>query len=280
MAVPLISATSKKVKPLMINSVLRVLLFALVLVLLLVLILLVQAYSTVVTPVQAPPTATPTPMPLEPIDPADATVGRWQWTNFTTEAEVYPPVQLWVDVSIDGVNGVLSIYPDYDEIPEASRTLIQQNGCNFEIESLNADGVDGFFYSPTQARIQVNVNECNVKFYGPVTLREPLIGEFDIAYDAEMTELILHPRELTPIERGKQVFAQYCSGCHGSYAEGLPDIPALDTDQVRGYTDEQLDTIVRNGVAGTTMPAWGNVLSPENFAGVIELIRNIEILNE
>ena len=232
-------------------------------------------------PVTFPPTPTPAPTPLTPIDPATATVGRWQWTSFSSDSETYPPAQLWIDVDDAGnVNGVLSIYPNYPEIPQAALTLIQQNGCNLAIESLNDSAVAGFFFGETQARIHVNVTECSVKFYGPVTLLEPLSGEFDVAYDAELTDLILHPRELMPIERGQRVFAQYCSACHGSYAEGMPGIPALNTDQVRAYTDEQLDTIVRNGVLNTVMPAWGVVLSPEDFAGVIELVRNIEILGE
>ncbi|MCA9903820.1 MAG: c-type cytochrome, partial [Anaerolineae bacterium] len=118
------------------------------------------------------------------------------------------------------------------------------------------------------------------KFYGPVTLGEPLQGEFDVAYDAELTEMIRNPAELTPIERGRRVFATYCSACHGSYAEGLPGIPSLNTDQVRSYTDEQLLTIISNGVINTAMPAWGIVLSPEDLQGAFELVRNIEILSQ
>jgi cytochrome c553 len=192
------------------------------------------------------------------------------------------PVQLWIDVDeLGNVKGVLSIYPNYPEIPQAALSLIQQNGCNVPIESLSTPSITGFFYSETQARIHVNVAECNVKFYGPVVLPNPLRGEFNVAYDAELTDLIRRPRELTPIERGLRVFVQYCSACHGSHAEGMPGIPSLHTDQVRNYTDEQLDSIIRNGVVNTVMPAWGNVLSPEDFAGVIELIRNIdEVLGE
>jgi cytochrome c553 len=242
----------------------------------------IAACGTIATPAWQMPTATPsllppTRTPPTPIDPTTATVGRWQWTSFISATETYPPAQLWIDVDdLGGVNGVLSIYPNYPEIPPAALTLIQQNGCNFTVGSLSDPSVSGFFYTETQARIRVNVTECTVKFYGPVTLLAPLVGEFDIAYDAELTDLILHPRELTPIERGLRIFVQYCSACHGSYAEGMPGIPSLHTDQVRNYTDEQLDNIVRNGVVNTVMPAWGKVLSPEDFAGVIELVRNID----
>lgn len=227
------------------------------------------------------PTTTPAPISVLPtlstrIDPSRAAAGRWNWVSYTSDTQEYPPAQLWLDVDDSGgVNGVLSIYPSHAEIPPAAQTLIQQNGCNFTVNSLSNDAVTGFFHNEIQAHVRVHVTECTVKFYGPVTLNEPLVGEFNIAFDAEMTDLILHPRELSPIERGQRIFAQYCSACHGSYGEGMPAVPSLHTDQVRGYTDEQLDIIVRNGVIDTMMPAWGIVLSPEDYAGVIELVRHI-----
>ncbi|MBK8022130.1 MAG: cytochrome c [Chloroflexi bacterium] len=124
------------------------------------------------------------------------------------------------------------------------------------------------------------MTECNVKFYGPVTLTQPLQGEFLLAYDEAITQALIAEatRPLTPIERGRNIFTMYCSGCHGSYGEGMPAVPSLMTDQVRGYSDEQLRTIVANGVVGTTMPAWGAVFKPEDLDGVLELVRQIELL--
>lgn len=255
-------------------------------ILMLGLVLLLAACGTIATPEWERPTAAtspfpPTPTAAPPIDPATAEVGRWQWTQFFASTETYPPVQLWVDVDDAGaVNGVLSIYPNYPDIPPAALTLIQQNGCNLAIESLRDAMIDGYFYTPREARVHVNVTECSVKYYGTVTLSEPLNGAFVIAYDDTLTQAILHPVEieLTPIERGQRVFAQYCSACHGADAEGAPGIPALNTDQVRGYSDEQVLTIISSGVINTVMPAWGNVLSDEDLDGVFQLVRNIEIL--
>jgi len=231
------------------------------------------------TPIGIQPTfIRPTPTDRPAVDPSVAQVGRWQWTSFSASAESYPPVQVYMDVADGGVvSGRLSIYPNSPEIPQSALTLIQQNGCNLDFESLDdADGVSGVFYSPTEARLRVNVGACTVKFYGGITLEAPVAGEFAVSYDEELTQMILHPRELTPIERGQRIFSQYCSACHGSYGEGMPGTPSLHEEQVRNFTDAELDEVIRNGRINTVMPAWGNVLSPEDFAGVIELVRNID----
>jgi cytochrome c553 len=218
----------------------------------------------------------------EPIDPALAQTGRWLWTDFRTSAATYPPVQIWMDVSEGGaVDGLFSIYPNYPEIPAAALTLIQQNGCNVSFKTLESETITGMFVGETEARFKVAVKECNVKFYGGVTLIEPLEGNFVVEYNDVLTQALLNPEPPTPVERGRRVFTMYCSACHGSYGEGMPGIPSLHTDQVRNYTDSQILTIVRNGVINTVMPAWGNVLPEEDIAGVLELVRHIdEVLGE
>lgn len=222
----------------------------------------------------------------EPIDPALAQTGRWLWTDFRTPVGAYPPVQIWMDVSEGGVvNGLFSIYPNYPEIPAAALTLIQQNGCNVNFKSLEEATTDspisGRFIAPTEARIHIDVSECAVKYYGNISLQESLQGNFVVKYNDAMTQSLLNPEPPTPLERGQNVFSLYCSGCHGTFAEGAPGIPSLHTDQVRNYTDYQILTIVRNGVINTVMPAWGSVLSEEDIAGVLELVRHIdEVLGE
>jgi len=214
-----------------------------------------------------------------PLAPESVQSGRWQWQQFTTTAVEHPPVQLWFDVvEGGGVSGILSIYPNASDIPPEALTLVQQNGCNVGFAALNTTPITGVFASATEAFVQVDVAECTIKYFGPYNLPQPISGQFAVAYDDALTQFLLNPAEPTPIERGRRVFAMYCSACHGSYAEGAPGIPALNTDQVRGYTDEQVQTIIREGVINTVMPAWGSVLSAEDIQGVFELVRNIEIL--
>ncbi len=237
-------------------------------------------YATPQTPVMAPALAQYIPTPVIAIDPSSAQTGRWLWRTFTTEAEAYPPVQLWMDVAEGGsVSGMLSIYPNNPEIPQSALTLIQQNGCNITFESLEAEGISGVIASPTDAYFQVNVTACTVKFYGDVALDAPLTGEFTMSYDEAVTLALLNPEPPTPLERGRSLFSMYCSACHGTYGEGAPGIPSLATDDVRNRTDDELLQIVTNGVINTVMPAWGNVLTPEDLQAVLLLVRNIEILD-
>lgn len=236
------------------------------------------------------PTASPRPTDGAPVqarlvvDPASVQPGRWQWHSFSSADETHPPVQMWLDVAAGGVvEGMLSIYPDYPDIPQAALTLIQQNGCNIDIESLApapGEPIDPNLISTMVARVAIDVSECTVKYYGPVTLNEPLRGEFVIAYDADMTAALIRAANepLTPFEVGRNVFVRYCSGCHGSYGEGMPGIPTLASDVVRAYSDEHILTILRSGVPDTIMPAWGNVLSEAEIMGVLTLIRQIEAL--
>ncbi|MGQ9908134.1 MAG: c-type cytochrome [Candidatus Flexifilum sp.] len=215
------------------------------------------------------------------VDPASVQPGHWQWRSFHTDAAAHPPAQLWLDVAAGGAaHGVLSIYPDDPAIPQSGRTLIQQNGCNVELNTLTPEADSPFsvhLISRVVARIAVDVSECTVRYFGPVTLAEPLRGEFVVAYDAELTEMLIRAasQPLTPVEIGRNVFARNCSGCHGSYGEGMPGIPGLVTDQVRGYTDEQILTIVRSGVNNAAMPAWGNILSEEELLGTLAFIREL-----
>ena len=224
-----------------------------------------------------PPTATLGPAVA--IDASSAQTGRWLWTSFHTNLPAYPPVQLWMDVAADAtVQGTLSVYPTPVDIPPNALNLIQQNGCNVTFSSLAEAGIQGVFISSNTARVQITATECAVKYFGPVVLSEPLVGEFVVEYNESVTVALQAAANapISPVERGKAIFALYCSGCHGAYAEGAPGIPSLHTDQVRGYTDDELLETLRNGRINTVMPAWGAVLSAEDLDGVFQFIRSID----
>jgi len=216
------------------------------------------------------------------LEASSVQVGRWQWTSFLTSAESYPPVQVWLDVAEGGaLKGLVSVYPNSTLIPQSALTLIQQNGCNVPLEAWPGDAViSGKFISSTQAIVRVNITECTVKFYGPLVLEAPLSGTFLVDFDPVLTESLIRAATtpLTPLEVGRNVFGRTCSACHGTYGQGAPGIPSLDTEQVRGYSDEALLKIIREGVANATMPAWGGVLSDAEIDGVMQLVRQVYLL--
>lgn len=77
------------------------------------------------------------------------------------------------------------------------------------------------------------------------------------------------------MEKGKQVYADNCSGCHGENGEGVPDqFPALQGSKVaKGPLAAHLE-IVLKGRADTAMQPWADSLSDDDIAAVVTFERN------
>lgn len=77
------------------------------------------------------------------------------------------------------------------------------------------------------------------------------------------------------MERGSQVYTANCIACHQSSGQGIPPtFPALDgSSVVLGPAAAQIN-IMLNGVSGTTMSAFGALLSDNDIAAVITYTRN------
>ncbi len=229
------------------------------------------------------PTAAPTRQLVTRATPVIAITnphaGRWMGRGFTSQSPNYPPLQLFFDVTVDGtLTGVLSLYPSNPEIPRNAVDLIAKNGCNVEFDTFEGS-INGYFASFMEAFVEVEATRCQVKFFGEITLLEPVRGVFVAEYSESATAQLYQPdAPLTPLERGIGAFLNYCSACHGSYAEGAPGIPSLNTPEAQAKTDEELLTIIKGGVINTVMPAWGNVLTEEERQGIMLLIRDLTAL--
>lgn len=66
--------------------------------------------------------------------------------------------------------------------------------------------------------------------------------------------------------RGRQLYVAYCSRCHGENADGEGVGASVLTSPPRDFTSEawqvrakpeQVFVVIRRGVPGTSMPAWG-----------------------
>jgi cytochrome c oxidase cbb3-type subunit 3 len=76
------------------------------------------------------------------------------------------------------------------------------------------------------------------------------------------------------LAEGKATFRSNCAFCHGLTGTGGRG-PALNTGRfLHGSTDEDLKNVIRNGVAGTTMPAF-ELLEADDIDKVIIFIRNL-----
>ena len=78
---------------------------------------------------------------------------------------------------------------------------------------------------------------------------------------ATATPVLAQPQA---VSQGKALYDQHCTACHGANAgagERAPAIVSTATSMRGQRSDAQLMAIVKNGIAGTAMPAWGNRLS-------------------
>lgn len=79
----------------------------------------------------------------------------------------------------------------------------------------------------------------------------------------------------TAMSRGEQVYARNCAACHQPNGQGMPPaFPSLiDSQVVKGPVEGHLGNVV-NGVPGTAMQAFGDLLDDEDIAAVVTYERN------
>ncbi len=79
---------------------------------------------------------------------------------------------------------------------------------------------------------------------------------------------------------GLTTYAENCAACHGSNGAGTMIAPALDSANLRATPRDEILATVNNGVNGTLMASWQNILAPEEINATVELIyRWDEVLN-
>ena len=73
------------------------------------------------------------------------------------------------------------------------------------------------------------------------------------------------------VAQGKALYDQHCTACHGANAgagERAPAIVSTATSMRGQRSDAQLMAIVKSGIPGSAMPAWGNRLSDSDIANI------------
>jgi alcohol dehydrogenase (cytochrome c) len=79
----------------------------------------------------------------------------------------------------------------------------------------------------------------------------------------------------SPPERGQALYSEHCAACHGATAEG-GSAPDLTNPRWQAQTsDADFDRILREGVAGRPMPAFGATLDAAARAAVIAHLREL-----
>ena len=77
------------------------------------------------------------------------------------------------------------------------------------------------------------------------------------------------------LKTGERLYANYCSGCHGSDARGAKGFPNLrDQDWLYGGAPEQIKTALLNGRSGV-MPALEAALGADGVVNVTEYVLSL-----
>ncbi len=78
-----------------------------------------------------------------------------------------------------------------------------------------------------------------------------------------------------PGELGPALFAERCAVCHGALGDGgsAPDLS--NRRWQTGKTDEELERVIRDGVRGSAMPAFGDRLNAEARRALVRHIRSL-----
>lgn len=124
-----------------------------------------------------------------------------------------------------------------------------------------------FMGGPTlQDELKVAMNEVNANKAANVkTLSEE-----------ELTAKITPP----VIEEGKAVFATRCASCHGEKGGGLIGPNLTDNFWIHGTgTRADIYTVVSQGVADKGMPAWGELLKPEEVIAAVGFVYSLKNTN-
>lgn len=96
-----------------------------------------------------------------------------------------------------------------------------------------------------------------------------------------MTAYLVDQKKTPPMNNPQEIYQNLCLRCHGDNGNGQGIIATYLDPYPRDFTnagfmisktDERLVDSIKNGVAGTSMPAWGKVLNDEQIKGVLTYI--------
>ena len=74
---------------------------------------------------------------------------------------------------------------------------------------------------------------------------------------------------------GQELYSRHCAACHGAFGEGSSAPDLANPRWLAGVSDADLDRIIRDGVPGKPMPAFGNELDSAARASVITHLRGL-----
>ncbi len=236
--------------------------------------------------------------------------GSWQGMAYFGSATEQLAAPITFDVDGGGTpSGNIRFEFQFEGMAENLVELMNTHGCvaSFEAIAPGSSPVSGYFMDAERAVGSFAVNACYLEGYGDLTFGAPISGVWyaekeattDVVFGVQPTQVPANePTETSPTEVtatiegdavagdgeqlafGIEVFLNNCSECHGYFGEGGSGVANLTEPRVQRMTDEKLLEIINLGVEGTEMEPWGRILTEEEKAAVMIVIRNPNSLRE
>jgi cytochrome c oxidase cbb3-type subunit 3 len=102
-------------------------------------------------------------------------------------------------------------------------------------------------------------------------------GARDLAESASVSEDAIARRAAEPatLANGRAVFVARCASCHTEDGRGLIGPNLTDDFQLHGQTRMDILAVVKKGVPGTAMLAWGEQLPPADVLAVTVFVTTL-----
>lgn len=101
-------------------------------------------------------------------------------------------------------------------------------------------------------------------------LTPPQVMTYEVS-DEMLTHLDALP-EGDVLGTGLSIYAESCAACHGPNGAGTIIAPAIDSPDLRSWSDKEITETITQGVPGTLMSGWGEILSGDQVASLVKLI--------
>ena len=84
------------------------------------------------------------------------------------------------------------------------------------------------------------------------------------------------PMTKQSIEKGRELFAKHCIGCHGESGKGSGNLDLTDGTVIHGDTDGEIYHVITDGAEGTAMRSFKKELTKDMRWDIVNYIKSLK----